>query len=105
MWLTEFLVAQALEAAGCRRSLIFVADSARIGANVVLSGSPSFRTVRCSPSLTPPLERFVPNAHVADDVNSQTPTKIPASTIQRSKILRLLKIVASYLLHHNKLRA
>src|ERR1700722_13473649 len=85
IWLTEFLPCPHLEAA----------DPLFLLANAVLGGSPSFRTVRCSPSLPPPLERFVPNAHVADYVNSKTPTKYQRRHSEFPKILRLLHILAS----------
>lgn len=78
-----------MEAAGCRSvPLMFVADSAGIGAKVVLGGSPSFRTVRLLVVIPPPLERFVPNAHVADYVNSKLLQNINLD-IQSSKILHL----------------
>ena len=55
--------------------LFFVADSAGIGAKVVLGGSPSLPHRPLLAVIAPLLERFVPNAHVADYVNSKTTTK------------------------------
>jgi hypothetical protein len=87
MWLTEFL-------AFPTGVVFFVADSAGIGANVVLGGSPSLPHRPLLAVIAPPLERFVPNARVADYVNSKL-LQNTSVDIQSSKILRLLHILAS----------